>query len=410
VKKPLAVVCYPATLAAVFHFTHSTSGFLILGLGSLLLLDRYAIRSFPWGTRIVWIRELSIRALYLMLGGVGFYYVRPGIVPLWEAVFHGFVLSLVMFVLESLVDMASRGVLRARNVGLSSQWQVRIWISSAACGLFCLTLPYWTVTHPLHTVPKRTPAAFGLEYEDIYFHTADGIKLSAWLVPHEQPRANVIFCHGHGRNRGHVAGFLELLHSLGCNVLAFDFRGHGDSQGHTSTFGDREVKDLVAAASWISERFPNKPLFLVGVSLGAAVSLQALPQLPNVQGVWSEGAFGRLSGVIANKCAWMPHSLCRSLVTLYDLLGWLDCGFWASRIRPVESIEKSSVPICFCHGMQDELIPFAEGQALYEAYRGPKYYYWVEGGSHYNLRQHHRDEYLDRLRSFLEDRLREINT
>src|SRR5207244_11949273 len=137
--------------------------------------------------------------------------------------------------------------------------------------------------HPLRMVPPRTPTAFGLAFEDVHFTTADGIRLGGWLVACPQARGNVIFCHGWGRNRGHVAGLLPTLHGLGLNVLAFDFRGHGDSEGHTSTFGHREVRDLAAAVAYVRGRFPGRPLFLVGISLGAAVSLQALPQLGDVR-------------------------------------------------------------------------------------------------------------------------------
>jgi hypothetical protein len=100
------------------------------------------------------------------------------------------------------------------------------------------------------------------------------------------------------------------------------------------------VQDVVGAAA-----FPGRPLFIIGVSYGAAVTLQALPHLPAVAGVWSEVCFSR----------------------------------------------------------QDELVPFAQGKALYDAYAGPKWHWWVGDACHYNVRQKHRAEYLLRLRSFVED-------
>jgi alpha-beta hydrolase superfamily lysophospholipase len=255
-------------------------------------------------------------------------------------------------------------------------------------------------------VPKRTPAAFGLEFEDVRFAAADGVELGGWLVPHAQARGNVIFCHGHGRSRGHVAGLLETLHGLGLNVLAFDFRGHGDSEGHTSTFGHREVDDLLGAEAYLRRRFPGQPLFLVGVSLGAAVSLQALPRLPGVRGVWCEGCFARLNDAVEGQFAWLPAGLRGPLVSLYYRLAWLDCGFWGPDISPAECLGRTAgVPIYFCHGQQDELVPFDRGVDLYEGYAGPKWCWWPEDATHYDVRQRNREEYLGRLRSFLEGRL-----
>ena len=63
------------------------------------------------------------------------------------------------------------------------------------------------------------------------------------------------------------------------------------------------------------------------------------------------------------------------------------------------------MPIYFVHGRRDQLVPFADGQALYAAYAGPKWHWWVENATHYNVRQRNPEEYLHRFGAFLEDRL-----
>jgi alpha-beta hydrolase superfamily lysophospholipase len=198
---------------------------------------------------------------------------------------------------------------------------------------------------------------------------------------------------------------LPTLHELDCNVLAFDFRGHGESPGHTETFGSLEVEDLRAAQAYLTRRCPNKPLFLVGISYGAAVALQALPQMLDVQGVWVEGCFSRLGAVAEQRFSWVPTGLLHGLAPLYYELAWLDCGVWGPAINPIDHLKGLQVPICFCHGTADDLVPFAQAQALFDAYTGPKWHYWVEGATHYNVRQKDNDRYLQRLQDFLEDRL-----
>ncbi len=324
---------------------------------------------------------------WFVVGTLGFYLMRPGIVPWWEAVQRGILVSLVALLVETTGKLAW---------SIRQKWFIRF----AFLSLLAFVVPLIAALHPLHTVPKRTPASFGLNFEDVCFQTPDGLTLAGWLIPAEQGRGNVIFCHGHGRNRGHVAGLLPTLHDLGLNVLAFDFRGHGDSEGHCSTFGYREVTDLLAAEAYLRQRFPDKPLFLVGVSLGAAVSLQALPHLPNVRGVWSEGSFARFSDVAANKFRSVPEGLRGGLMQLYYRVGWLDTGFWGPSANPVECVRGVSVPIYLCHAMKDELVPLGQGQALFDAHAGPKWNWWVADASHYNVRQRNRDEYLRRLRGF----------
>ncbi len=392
-----------ALFVAAYRWSHSTSGFLVTGPGLALLLDRYVTRLLPWTTPLVWKKELTRRAGWALVGGIGFYCMRPGIVPVEEAVYRGAIVSLAVFLMELLVGPISRGL-----GGPAGRVRWCCW--SVLLALFGLVMPVLAALHPLHTVPKRTPASFGLEFEDVRFQTADGLQLAGWLVPHPQARGNVIFCHGHGRNRGHVAGLLETLHDVHVNVLAFDFRGHGDSDGHTSTFGHREVADLLAAEAYVRERCPGQPLFLIGISLGAAVSLQALPQLRDVHGVWLEGCFSHLSHPIRTELTWTPACLRGPLFALYNGLGWADCGFRARRIRPIDALKQVQVPIYFVHGQRDELVPCTDGRELYTACTCPKWCWWVEDATHYNVRQQHQAEYLRRLREFLADRLVEVTT
>jgi alpha-beta hydrolase superfamily lysophospholipase len=401
VKKLLAVLAYTAIIIAAWRWSDSTLTFIVAGLGVVVLLDRYAFRLLPWTGTPRWRSELLLAGVYFSVGGVGFFLMRPGIVPAGEAALRGTMLMLAALPAEALVEEAAR---RWRHADLPL-WRWKLGPRLGLCGLVVFCVPVIAGLHPLRTVPKRTPAALGLPFEDVRFATSDGVRLAGWLVPCPEARGNVIFCHGHGRNRGHVAGLLPTLHELGLNVLAFDFRGHGDSEGHTSTFGHREVRDLVAAADYIHARYPDRPLFLVGISLGAAVSLQALPRLPEVQGVWSEGCFSRLSNVVENEFAAVPAGMRGPLLALYYRLAWADSGLWGPEISPSAALGGLSVPIYFCHGEEDELVPLSEGEALYQAYNGPKQRFWVPNASHYNLRQRNRDEYLERLRTFLNARL-----
>jgi pimeloyl-ACP methyl ester carboxylesterase len=389
----IALSCHLVILVAAYRYSDSVSGFMLQGPMLSLFLDRYVFQLLPWKTAIVWRHQLLVRSTWFLGGAIVFYVMRLGTVPVWEAAYRGAMLSLIAFTVETI----SAPLHRIAAVSLRL----------AALGLFVLLIPVAAALHPLHTVPKRSPATLGLAFEDVRFRAVDGVQLAGWLVPHPDARGNVIFCHGHGRNRGHVAGLLSTFHDLGLNVLAFDFRGHGDSEGHTSTFGHREVNDLLAAEAFLRQRCPGQPLFLVGVSLGAAVSLQALPRLPEVRGVWSEGAFARLHGPVEHEFRWLPACLRMPLVEVYEQLGWLDSGMKVTEMNPIEAVSKTAVPIFFCHGRRDELVPISEGQALVAAH--PRYcrHWWADNATHYDVRQRNAAEYRDRLSLFIEDRLSE---
>lgn len=387
-NRTIAILCHLPIFAAVIGNSHSTSEFLVAGFGLSLLLDRYIVRVFRWRP-ISWKREIGLRVGSFVVGSLFFYFIRPGIVPTGEAIYRGVMTCFACAIAEQL-SLWIGELLRSRWVGIGIVGASIVAISPAVVFL-----------HPLHTVPKRGPESLGLAFEDVRFSSDDGTKLAGWLIPAEHARGNIIFCHGHGRCRGQALSLLPLYHSLDLNVLAFDFRGHGDSEGHVSTLGDREVADLRAATRYVRERFPGRPLILAGVSLGAAVSLKSLPELGQVDGVWSEGAFARLDHEIDHEFQWLPHALRIPVERMYYLLGWIDCRMWAPRVNPVDGLTRDDVPISFCHGRKDELVPLSEGQTLYDCDRGPKQCWWVEDATHYNVRQRYRDEYQRRLGDFI---------
>ena len=397
-----ALILYAGIGSAAFCSSHSTSGFIVVGLGSIFLVDKLVFQLLPWRTKRSWQREILIRAVYFGLGAIAFFCARFGIVPWTEAAFLGVMTSLTISLVESLAALPPIARVK-QDSGVAWLQKLPLAFRIACVAFFAISFPYWHTLHPMHTVPKRGPDALGFAYEDVWLRTRDGIELSAWLVPAENSRANVIFCHGHGRNKGHVAGFLTTLHDAGCNVLAFDFRGHGDSPGHTANFGEKDVDDLRDAVAYLEHRFPRKPVLLVGVSYGAAVSLESLLYLPEVKGVWSEGSFGWLSHAVRRRLNCVPTAILKPLVRMYYVMGQLDCGLWVPHVNPIHCLAGVQVPILFCHGENDELAPFDDALALFERYDGPKSSYWIPGGSHYSLRQRHREEYLSRFREFLDD-------
>jgi predicted esterase len=56
----------------------------------------------------------------------------------------------------------------------------------------------------------------------------------------------------------------------------------------------------------------------------------------------------------------------RPLVATYDAIVLLDCGFHCRDIVPIKALNRVDVPVYFCHGCEDELVPLAEGKVLHD--------------------------------------------
>jgi pimeloyl-ACP methyl ester carboxylesterase len=401
------LLCYVAAAASALLCAHSLTGWLVIGLAPVLLLDRLTFRLLsPTGpeSRIV---QISIRLGYLILGTHGLPYLQNGIVSPWEALFAGGALSLVTFLFEYLIEWCFWlvGSIRGGTAFHAKLAPVNTAMLAVLIALPLVVLHPLMAVHPIRHAPADSPTRLGIAYQDVLLCTSDGLSLAAWYVPVENPRGTVVYCHGYGENRGQVVSLLEPLHEMQLNVLAFDFRGHGNSSGHTATFGHREVRDLEAAWTFARQQSGGKPMFIVGVSYGAAIALQALPRLPDVAGVWVDSSFDRLQNVISGSFAFAPETSRGALAALANTLIRVDCGFWISQVNPIECLRDVRTPLYFCHSTADAATDFKVGQALYDAYAGPKWHFWVEDATREGLSKASQREYYRRLRGFIEHQL-----
>ena len=111
----------------------------------------------------------------------------------------------------------------------------------------------------------------------------------------------MVVLHGFTGNRlPELAGFVPWLQQRH-NVLQFDFRGHGASDGETVTMGAREHADIEAAVDYLRGRGLDR-IALFGVSMGAAVAILAAPDLP-VAAVVADAAYARVSHPVASRTA-----------------------------------------------------------------------------------------------------------
>lgn len=109
-----------------------------------------------------------------------------------------------------------------------------------------------------------------------------------WWRPKDGVRANVILVHGlkdHGGRYDHV---VEWLARCGYAVYAPDLRGHGKSDGerfYVDSF-DEYVDDLDVFVGRIRRREPDRPMFLLGHSMGGAVASRfVLEREPDLRGL-----------------------------------------------------------------------------------------------------------------------------
>ncbi len=176
----------------------------------------------------------------------------------------------------------------------------------------------------LRVAPERlenpkTPADYGMEYRDVDITTADNVRLSAWEIPAATPSGKTVIVNHpllttrYGSDEGLdgvAAEFLPMvkhLHDAGYNIVTYDFRGQGDSDGGigaaaigTETpvgVGVLEWQDVAASLRYVldSPEFGNDEIVLLSQCMGANATFLAWQEEPELF------ANPQIKGVIANQ-------------------------------------------------------------------------------------------------------------
>ena len=236
---------------------------------------------------------------------------------------------------------------------------------------------------------KATPADIGLEFEDVFFSTSDGVKLHGWYVPADSD-VTLLWFHGNAGNLGNRLEHMLLSHViLGVNIFIFDYRGYGLSEGAASESGT--YIDGEAAVSYLRDERgvdTEEQLILYGHSLGGAVAVEVSRRNPS-RGLIVESTFTSVKDMAKSLYPYLPSSIVTSLMQAeYDSLS---------------KIAGARAPVMVIHGDEDTTVPLAEGRALYEAARQPKRIYTVEGAAHNDVYAIGGARYFEAIRRFIDD-------
>ncbi len=123
--------------------------------------------------------------------------------------------------------------------------------------------------------------------EKFNIHTADGaiIKCKRYF-PEKNNIANIIVTHEFSEHQGLYKEFAEFMVEKDISVYTYDIRGHGitaTSEEELGIVAKREgstliVKDLKYMVDIVKKENPNKPVILVGLSIGAFITVNYTTQ------------------------------------------------------------------------------------------------------------------------------------
>ena len=238
--------------------------------------------------------------------------------------------------------------------------------------------PSWgarALLHPDRRPPNRQPAR---AFEVVQLQGA-GVRLEGWRFRAEGParRGTVIYLHGAGSNRGSSLSIADHFAPAGFDVLAYDSRAHGQSEGVACTYGYYEKDDLLRVIDGALAR----PIILIGTSLGAAVALQAAANTQKVGAVISIATFSDLRTVARERAPFFASQ--RNIEDAFKLAE-AEAKFHVDEASPLAAAPGISAPVLIIHGASDDETRPAHSQRVYDALRGPRRLIFVPGAGHNN--------------------------
>ncbi|MDB9373076.1 alpha/beta hydrolase [Nodularia sphaerocarpa] len=243
------------------------------------------------------------------------------------------------------------------------------------------------------SVIERTPEVFNLPYEDVWLpvKVRDGETklIHGWWIKSPQPDADVLlYLHGNAINVGANVGHANRLHQLGFSVLLIDYRGYGRSEGGFPN-EKRVYEDAAVAWNYLVEKqqIPPSKIFIYGHSMGGAIAIDLAIKQPKAAGLIVESSFTSVEEMVAYRnLFWMfPVNL-----------------ILTQRFESMKKVPHLKMPVLFIHGTADTTVPSFMSQKLYHAAPEPKKLFLVPAAEHNNTATVAGDEYLQWVRSFVQ--------
>ena len=219
-------------------------------------------------------------------------------------------------------------------------------------------------------------------FEGVFIKSFDKLKLHARLFENKGIKKVAILCHGYrGTGYRDFSGGAQEVIKLGYTTILIDERAHGQSQGHSITFGIRESKDLLSWISYAKERFGEDiELAIIGISMGGATVLMTADKVENVK-------------IIADCPYSSPKIMLKETIKklnlspkiFYPILNLSSIIFAhtnMSKLSAYDSIKNTNNKILIIHGNADLVVPHRISYDLYQAYPDKIQYELFDGADH----------------------------
>lgn len=224
-------------------------------------------------------------------------------------------------------------------------WFSRTGVVLVLLGTALIACVGWTaarvarLTHPARPANAAVDlSSLSIEIEPVAFPSTDGLTLTGWWMPAGDRSAKLILCHDKGQSKETLVNLAIMLREAGFSILLFDFRGHGQSAAARTTYGAKEMRDVLGAMDFIDGRGGPGAVGLYGAGMGAYAAVLAAASRPTARALVLDGLYPdvryRLAQDIFGDWRFARKRLAFLPQGVFELL----CGVDAKRVRARDAV------------------------------------------------------------------------
>jgi len=226
----------------------------------------------------------------------------------------------------------------------------------------------WLNTH-VNFKKNWTAEEFGLDAEHFFVKTEDGLNISACEVAVDTPKVVIICLSGiHNPSATGYFGHARLFKEHNYATILLDMRAHGESDGNKIYLGYKEWLDVKAIVQYIKEKplYQNVPVVILGLSMGAATAINAIGEIPEIDGLISLSAYASWEDVFYdNMSASVPKIIAGIEKPFVSLVTFFKYGAVSCSIKPKKEITKlGDRPALLMHSKDDSQVPYKNFERL----------------------------------------------
>ncbi|MBU0580605.1 MAG: alpha/beta fold hydrolase [Candidatus Margulisbacteria bacterium] len=266
--------------------------------------------------------------------------------------------------------------------------------------------------HPILILRRKTrknPENYGMIYEKVVFNTKDGLHLVGWLIPApKKSNKTIILCHGILNAKDFFLPEAKLLHEAGFNVIAYDLRAHGESEGNFVTFGCQEKYDLEAILDYLKKNQSSwlKNVGILAHSLGAATAILAASIRKEIKSLIVINCFANIEDDITYWVTKLGHLPYWPFVPIALKSFRKELKVNLKEISPISFITKLKIPVFFMVSEKDEVTNPNDSKMLYEKKPGTKEIWIIPKAKHETFHKVAGKEYEKKLLEYFMKHLR----